>query len=80
MHEEFIEVTEAAVEMLIEKLNDPVIAVGTTSLRTLETLYWLGLKVSQDKNILAEDLILDQWLSLSSDGRPFQYPKHWIFY
>ena len=60
MHEEFIEVTEAAVEMLIEKLNDPVIAVGTTSLRTLETLYWLGLKVSQDINILAEDLVLDQ--------------------
>jgi S-adenosylmethionine:tRNA ribosyltransferase-isomerase len=61
MHEEFIEVTEAALEMLIEKLNDPVIAVGTTSLRTLETLYWLGLKVSQDINILAEDLVLDQW-------------------
>lgn len=61
MHEELIEVTEAAVEMLIEKLNDPVIAVGTTSLRTLETLYWLGLKVSQDINILAEDLVLDQW-------------------
>ena len=61
MHEEFIEVTEAAVEMLIEKLNDPVIAVGTTSLRTLETLYWLGLKVCEDINILAEDLVLDQW-------------------
>ncbi len=38
-----------------------MIAVGTTSLRTLETLYWLGLKVSQDKNISAEDLVLDQW-------------------
>jgi len=61
MHEEFIEVTETAVEILIEKLNDPVIAVGTTSLRTLETLYWLGLKVSQDINIVAEDLVLNQW-------------------
>lgn len=61
MHEEFIEVTVAALDTLITKLNEPVIAVGTTSLRTLETLYWLGLKISRDKNILPVDLYLDQW-------------------
>jgi S-adenosylmethionine:tRNA ribosyltransferase-isomerase len=61
MHEEFIEVTAAFVETLISKLNLPVIAVGTTSLRTLETLYWLGLKISREKDILIADLSLDQW-------------------
>jgi S-adenosylmethionine:tRNA ribosyltransferase-isomerase len=60
MHEEFIEVNADTVEALISKLQVPVIAVGTTSLRTLETLYWLGLQVSQHKNITAADLYLDQ--------------------
>jgi S-adenosylmethionine:tRNA ribosyltransferase-isomerase len=60
MHEEFIEVRAATIEKLISKLHEPVIAVGTTSLRTLETLYWLGLKISKQKNISAKDLHLDQ--------------------
>ncbi len=39
MHEEFIEVHAVNIEKLISKLQEPVIAVGTTSLRTLESLY-----------------------------------------
>jgi S-adenosylmethionine:tRNA ribosyltransferase-isomerase len=61
MHGEYIEVDAETVATLISKMVDPVIAVGTTSLRTLETLYWLGLKVSQQKQITASDLHLDQW-------------------
>jgi S-adenosylmethionine:tRNA ribosyltransferase-isomerase len=60
MHEEFIEVSAHHIEKLISKLHEPVIAVGTTSLRTLETLYWLGLKISKHKNISASELFLDQ--------------------
>ena len=60
MHEEFIEVRTADMEKLISKLHEPVIAVGTTSLRTLETLYWLGLRISKNKNISAKELFLDQ--------------------
>jgi S-adenosylmethionine:tRNA ribosyltransferase-isomerase len=60
MHEEFIEVHAADIEKLISKLHEPVIAVGTTSLRTLETLYWLGLKISKHKNISSGELFLDQ--------------------
>jgi S-adenosylmethionine:tRNA ribosyltransferase-isomerase len=60
MHEELIEVHATTIETLISKLREPVIAVGTTSLRTLETLYWLGLQVSQHKSITAKDLHLDQ--------------------
>jgi len=61
MHEEFIEVTADALKTLILKLDTPVIAVGTTSLRALETLYWLGLQVSQNKTVTTEKLHLDQW-------------------
>jgi S-adenosylmethionine:tRNA ribosyltransferase-isomerase len=63
MHEEYIEVHAASIEKLISKLKDPVIAVGTTSLRILETLYWLGLKISKNKNITAKELYLDQEFS-----------------
>jgi S-adenosylmethionine:tRNA ribosyltransferase-isomerase len=61
MHEEFIEMSAEALEYLISKIHDPVIAVGTTSLRTLETLYWLGLQVGRNKNLTAQGLHLDQW-------------------
>ncbi|HEV3221914.1 MAG TPA: S-adenosylmethionine:tRNA ribosyltransferase-isomerase [Puia sp.] len=60
MHEEFIEVSAEAIEKLISKMHEPVIAVGTTSLRTLETLYWLGLLISLDNNISNSNLHLDQ--------------------
>ena len=60
MHEEFIEVPADTLEALISKLQKKVIAVGTTSLRTLETLYWLGLMVYENKNITAAELQLDQ--------------------
>jgi S-adenosylmethionine:tRNA ribosyltransferase-isomerase len=61
MHEEYIEVSAEFLETLISKLKDPVIAVGTTSLRTLETLYWLGLKATLVKKNGQLDLSLDQW-------------------
>ncbi len=66
MHEEFIELTAESVESLISKLKKTVIAVGTTSLRTLETLYWLGLMVSKNEKISSAELILDQWFAYES--------------
>jgi S-adenosylmethionine:tRNA ribosyltransferase-isomerase len=62
MHEEFIEVSATDIEKLVSKMDEPVIAVGTTSLRTLETLYWLGLLISLNKNISRADLHLEQWV------------------
>jgi S-adenosylmethionine:tRNA ribosyltransferase-isomerase len=61
MHEEFIEVTAESVMALISKLNEPVIAVGTTSLRILESLYWLGVLIGNNKHISAAELKLNQW-------------------
>jgi S-adenosylmethionine:tRNA ribosyltransferase-isomerase len=42
MHAEYIDVSRKTIENLLKHLNDPIIAVGTTSLRTIESLYWLG--------------------------------------
>jgi S-adenosylmethionine:tRNA ribosyltransferase-isomerase len=44
MHAEWIDVSAAAISNLIYNLSNGIIAIGTTSLRTLESLYWLGVK------------------------------------
>lgn len=61
MHAEFIDVSVSFLEKLIASLNKKVVAVGTTSLRTLESLYWLGVKTVLNKEISAEELQLLQW-------------------
>ena len=70
MHIEFIAVRPAVIGELLERLHDgrPVIAVGTTSARTLESLYWLGVKVVADASILPEDLVVHQWDAYASPG------------
>jgi S-adenosylmethionine:tRNA ribosyltransferase-isomerase len=63
MHIEFIGVSREFIRELRKTLQDgkPVIAVGTTSARTLESLYWLGLKARQDPGLPPEELVLQQW-------------------
>lgn len=41
--------------------NGNITAVGTTSARTLETMYWLGCKIKQKGNIKNHSLSLTQW-------------------
>jgi S-adenosylmethionine:tRNA ribosyltransferase-isomerase len=71
MHAEVFEITTATLTHLIaiaklKELNPseytPVIAVGTTTLRTLESLYWLGVKLINNKKLQEnKDLHLMQW-------------------
>ena len=61
MHVEYISVTKATLKKLLDSLQGPVIAVGTTSARTLESLYWLGVKTIRDPSIDPEDLVVGQW-------------------
>ncbi len=44
MHAEWIDVSKKTIENILKNLDNNIIAVGTTSLRTLESLYWLGVK------------------------------------
>ncbi len=59
MHTEWIDVSIETLKNIIENINEPIIAVGTTSLRTLESLYWLGVKVHLNNTIKTLDLL--QW-------------------
>lgn len=56
MHGEWIDVDLKTLDQLQQNKNR--IAVGTTSLRTLETLYWLGVKCSLN---ISNPLSLSQW-------------------
>jgi len=58
MHEEFFVVEKQSLQSLIEK-SDCIVPVGTTSLRTLESLFWLG---QNPENYFENDLFfLPQW-------------------
>ena len=46
MHEEYFEVSIETILSLTETKSPLIIPVGTTALRTMETLYWLGVKAS----------------------------------
>ncbi len=62
MHAEFIDVSIEFIESILT--DKTIIPVGTTSLRTLESLYWLGVKVMSNKGkdiSLKEGLELFQW-------------------
>ena len=60
MHGEYMEVDIETVELLM-KAEGPVVAVGTTSLRTIESLYWLGCQVAHNPGIAEENLFVSQW-------------------
>jgi len=60
MHTEFFSVNKSMVSRLIAHPGK-VIAVGTTSVRTLESLYWIGCKIMQNPRIEPDQLTVTQW-------------------
>ena len=60
MHTEFISVRRSTIQKLISH-DASAIAVGTTSVRTLESLYYMGLKVMQNPDLSEEQLHVAQW-------------------
>ena len=60
MHTEFISVRRETIAKLIRH-EGQAIAVGTTSVRTLESLYYMGLKVLRNPNLTEDRLHVSQW-------------------
>jgi S-adenosylmethionine:tRNA ribosyltransferase-isomerase len=83
MHAEFIDVDLQTIEYLATT-SDNVIAVGTTSLRTLESLYWLAIKIKQHPEIDSNEISLLQWDAYTLEGKDtsineaMQYLKEWM--
>ncbi len=59
MHAEWIDVTVETIQNIIANFSNNIIAVGTTSLRTIESLYWLGVKTLVHPAL--QQLHITQW-------------------
>lgn len=61
MHAEWIDVDIETIERVLKNCQSPIIPVGTTSFRTVETLYWMGLKAFLNPNSTIQQLEVKQW-------------------
>ena len=61
MHAEWIDVTTVTIKTLLQNIDNNTTAVGTTSLRTIESLYWMGVKAILFPESLINDLKILQW-------------------
>jgi S-adenosylmethionine:tRNA ribosyltransferase-isomerase len=60
MHTEYIAVHRQTIEKLIAHGGN-AIAVGTTSVRTLESLYYIGVSLAANPDATEEELHVNQW-------------------
>ena len=60
MHAEYIVVRRQTIEKLLAH-GCEAIAVGTTSVRTLESLYYIGRKLEQTLDLDEDELVVEQW-------------------
>lgn len=67
MHSEWIAVKRESIERLMAH-NGQCIAVGTTSVRTLESLYYIGVLLQQNPEATQDDLHVQQWM-------PYEYAE-----
>lgn len=66
MHAEWMEISKDLIEEVIRKKKNEnkIIAVGTTSCRSLESLYWVGvrmLKGEWNEDVFSKDISIPQW-------------------
>ena len=66
MHSEYIVVKRQTIEKLIAHGGEAT-AVGTTSVRTLESLYYIGRKLEKNPDLSEEELHVDQWEPYEED-------------
>lgn len=64
MHTEWISVQKSVVEKI--RKAGKVIAVGTTSVRTLESLYYIGCQLAENPNLNETELKVTQWMPYNS--------------
>ena len=60
MHAEWIDVSRSFIETLLKSLSGNIITIGTTSLRTMESLYWIGRKAASGE-LRVTSMEITQW-------------------
>jgi S-adenosylmethionine:tRNA ribosyltransferase-isomerase len=67
MHTECITIRKSTIEKILNNLGS-IFAVGTTSVRTLESLYYIGVLTSHNPNISIQDLEVTQWMPYNEEN------------
>ena len=70
MHTEYISVRRETITKLLNH-DCQAIAVGTTSVRTLESLYYIGLKILANPDLTEDQLHVSQWEPYHNGDCPF---------
>lgn len=73
MHAEWMEVSTDFIELLLKNLKNKIICVGTTSVRTIESLYWMGVKSILYPHQKIEQLAIKQWEVYEEDILKIDY-------
>ena len=60
MHSETVIVRKSLIENIISHFGKPIVPVGTTSTRTLESLYWIGVML-KEQGVALRQLHVEQW-------------------
>ncbi len=61
MHSETVIIDKSTIITLLNTAPDQLTVVGTTSLRSLESLFWLGQQIIRDPNADPDHLSVEQW-------------------
>jgi S-adenosylmethionine:tRNA ribosyltransferase-isomerase len=69
MHGELFCVNDDLLKNILEYKSRKITAVGTTSLRTLESVYWFGVKLLKDETC---EFKIEQWYPYENDGVSFE--------
>jgi S-adenosylmethionine:tRNA ribosyltransferase-isomerase len=68
MHGEYLDVELTTIQSICDALeNKTIITVGTTSTRTVESLYWIGRKLFFNPEFKREELEVQQWEPYETD-------------
>lgn len=59
MHVEQIEIARGNIQRVLDHIGRPIIPVGTTTVRTLESVYWFGVRLQEDPTLDA--MHIEQW-------------------
>jgi S-adenosylmethionine:tRNA ribosyltransferase-isomerase len=84
MHKEFFQVTRTFIQALHDQIPGSIITVGTTSMRTLESLYWLAVQISRDPHQDPAQLHVNQWEAYDQNNQQLSNQEaiatllHWM--
>lgn len=66
MHSESFFINKEAIESIISKRHEKIISAGTTTIRTIESVYWFGVQLLQGRAASGEVAYISQW-------EPYEY-------